>query len=58
MDGIIATLKAAGPQGVTIKEIAAKLGVGYKNIAVWFATTGRKNTAIRKMAPAKYQIVS
>jgi hypothetical protein len=58
MDGIVKTLAAAGPGGVTIKELSEKLGVGYKNIAVWFATTGRKNKAIKKVAPAKYRLAS
>jgi hypothetical protein len=56
LDGVVATLAAAGPEGASIKEIAAKLGVGYKNIAVWFATTGRKNPSIKKIAPARYQL--
>jgi hypothetical protein len=56
-DVIVATLKAAGPSGATINDLSNKLGVKYKNIAVWFATTGRKNKSIKKIAPATYQLV-
>jgi hypothetical protein len=56
-DGIVATLKAAGSSGATINDLSNKLGVKYKNIAVWFATTGRKNKSIKKIAPATYQLV-
>ena len=56
-DGIVATLKGAGSSGATINDLSKKLGVKYKNIAVWFATTGRKNKAIKKIAPATYTLV-
>jgi hypothetical protein len=53
---ILSTLKAAGSKGIAIKDIAEKTNSGYRNIAVWFATTGKKNKSIKKVAPATYRL--
>lgn len=45
-DKIVAALKEAGPIGITVKEIATKLGVNSVNIHAWFANTGKKLTQI------------
>ncbi len=50
---ILGALKAAGSQGITVADLASKLGANYKNIYVWFATTGKKHP-IKKLAPATY----
>ncbi len=51
---IIRRLKAAGNSGVTVKDLAAKLGTGYSNISVWFHTTAKKVKEIKKVAPGRF----
>ena len=53
---ILATLKSAGPSGITVKELADKVGAKYKNIYIWFATTGKKNPSVKKVGPAQYRL--
>lgn len=53
---IVSILEAAGSDGITIKEIAAKVGAEYRNISIWFATTGKKNAKIKKLGPAHYKL--
>ena len=56
---IVAALKEAGPAGITVRDLATKLEVKkYKNLFIWFATTGKKNSAIKKIGPALYTIES
>lgn len=52
------TLKDAGSEGISVKEIAEKLGANYRNIYIWFATTGKKNSSIKKVGPAHYRMAS
>ncbi len=54
---VLATLKAAGASGITVKDLSDKLKANYRNIQVWFATTGKKNPGIKKIAPATYRLV-
>lgn len=56
VDSIKAALKEAGAKGATIKDLASKLKSEYRNIQVWFATTGKKHTDIKKIAPATYRL--
>jgi hypothetical protein len=51
---IIRVLKEAGKQGVTIKDLAAKLGRSYDNINVWFHSTAKKVKEIKKVGPARF----
>jgi hypothetical protein len=53
---ILGALQSAGASGVTIKALSSKLGMPYRNLQVWFATTGKKNKSIKKIAPATYQL--
>ena len=53
---ILAALGGAGANGVTIKDLSSKLGMPYRNLQVWFATTGKKNKSIKKVAPATYTL--
>ena len=55
---ILEHLKAAGSTGIKINELADKLGAKYKNVYIWFATTGKKNPDIKRIAPATYQLAS
>lgn len=51
---IIEHIKAAGKQGISIKELVPKLNSKYANVIVWFQTTGKKVKEIKKMAPGRY----
>lgn len=53
---ILSELKAAGPKGVSVGDIAKKLGANYRNVYIWFATTGKKFKEVKKVAPATYKI--
>jgi len=53
---IAEALAAAGEHGASLKELAEKLSTNYRNVAVWFATTGKKNPRIQKIGPARYRL--
>lgn len=52
---ILDQLKAAGSGGIKVADLAAKLGAKYKNVYIWFATTGKKH-GIKRIAPATYRL--
>jgi len=54
---VIAALKAAGKQGLHVKALAQQLGVKDNNLRVWFLTTGKKVTQVKKVKPATYRWV-
>ena len=54
-NGILRALKAAGSDGLTVRQIAEKIGSSYANVSVWFSSTGRKVVGIKKLAPATYR---
>jgi DNA invertase Pin-like site-specific DNA recombinase len=53
-DAVIELVKGAGKAGITVKEIAAKLGVKTQGVYVWFGSTGKKVKEIKKVKPATY----
>lgn len=53
---ITEALSAAGEHGASLKELAETLRTHYRNVAVWFATTGKKNPRIQKIGPARYRL--
>ncbi len=53
-EAIIELVKGAGKVGITVKEIAAKLGVKRHGVDVWFGSTGKKVKEIKKVKPATY----
>ena len=53
---ILSTLKAAGKEGMKVRDLSDKLGVKYKNLFIWFATTGKKNKGIKKVGEAHYRL--
>jgi hypothetical protein len=53
---ILRQLESAGKNGVTVRAIAERIGAKNKNIYIWFATTGKKNSAIKKVGPATYRL--
>jgi hypothetical protein len=54
----VRALKAAGKEGVTVTDLAQKLGARYNNISIWFLRAGKKLKAIKKVGPARYAWVS
>lgn len=57
-EGIVELLKGAGAEGLTVKDLAVKLGVNPQRLYVWFGATGKAVKEIKKVAPAKYAWVS
>jgi hypothetical protein len=55
---IVLTLKAAGKSGMTVKDMAVKLGKSYGNISVWFHTTAKGIKEIKKVEPGRFAWVS
>jgi hypothetical protein len=55
-ENILKSLEAAGEKGLTIKDLAAKTGAKYRNVAVWFVTTGKNYPKIKKIAPAHFKL--
>lgn len=53
-DAVIAALKSAGKNGITVREIASKLKIDPQRVYVWFNATGQQIKTIKKVAPAKY----
>src|SRR6266478_4292951 len=51
---IVQTLKAVGKSGMTVKDVAAKLGKSYDNISVWFHTTAKGIKEIKKIEPGRF----
>jgi hypothetical protein len=51
---IVQTLRSAGKPGITIKDVAAKLGKSYGNINVWFHTTGKGIKEVKKIEPGRF----
>jgi len=51
---ILKLLAGAGPEGASVKDISAKLGVKNQNVHVWFSTTGKKLPEISKVGEARY----
>jgi hypothetical protein len=55
---ILQALTDSGKEGITLKDLADKVGSKYQNIAIWFSTTGKKNSAIKKIEPGRYRLNS
>jgi hypothetical protein len=53
---ILKALDSAGDAGVKVVELAKKIGVKGTNLHIWFATTGKKNPAIKKVGKGHYQL--
>ena len=51
---ILTVLKAAGPDGMKVQEVAAKVGMPVSNVMVWFSTTGKR--LVTKLASGRYSI--
>jgi hypothetical protein len=51
---ILNLLKQSGKKGITVKEIAGKLGVGINRIHTWFYNARKSFKQIKKVGPGKY----
>ena len=54
---VLKALESAGDAGVKVTELANALKVKAGNLHVWFATTGKKNPAIKKAGKGHYKLV-
>ena len=54
-NAIINLLKQSGKKGITVKEIAGKLGVGVNRIHAWFYNARKSLKQIRKIGSGKYR---
>ncbi len=54
-DAVIAALKAAGPSGIMVKDIAAKTHVNGQKISTWFVTTGKRIKEVQKMGRGRFR---
>ncbi len=55
---IMEQLRSVGTAGIKIADLAERIGAKYKNVYIWFATTGKKNRDIKRIAPATYSLSS
>jgi len=53
---ILKALDTAGDAGVKVADLAKSLKVNGTNLHVWFATTGKKNPAIKKVGKGHYKL--
>ncbi len=53
---IIAALKEVGAKGHTARELAEKLNVKINNVRVWFYTTGKKVSGLKKSKDGRYSL--
>ena len=56
-DEVISLLQSAGASGMTVGELAGRLGVGVNRIFTWFYATGKKVKQIKKIGNAQYRWV-
>ncbi len=57
-ESIIAELRTAGENGISVKELSEKLNVKSVNLHAWFGSTGKKIEGLKKVGPAKYSLLS
>ncbi len=57
-DAILGLMQAAGPGGITVKEIAGKLGKPTGHIHTWFSITGRGIVNVRKVGGGRWAWVA
>lgn len=53
-EAIVTELRAAGPKGISMKEIAARTGVPYSHLGPWLATTGKHINEIVRLDRGVY----
>jgi hypothetical protein len=53
---IMHALRTAGSKGITIGDLSRKLKVPSANLYVWFNSTGKNVSGIKKIGVAKYRL--
>jgi len=53
-EAMIKSLKSAGADGISVKDLAKKLNQKPANIHAWFHSTGKKMDEVQKVGPATY----
>jgi hypothetical protein len=53
---IVQLLTAAGDQGISVPQIASRIGSHYRNVHVWLCSTGRENYPIERVARGIYRL--
>ena len=53
-NAILNLLKQSGKKGITVKEVAGKLGVGVNRIHTWFYNARKSLKQIKKIGPGRY----
>lgn len=53
---IFQILQQAGQTGVSVREISARIGSHYRNVHVWFSSTGKKNFKIERVSRGVYRL--
>jgi hypothetical protein len=56
-DGLLKTLRAAGKEGLSVKELAARLKAKPASVSVWFYTTGKRIKGIKKVGKARFAYI-
>ena len=51
---ILRVLEAAGPEGVSVREIAARTDSSYRRVHVWISSTGKRNGWVKRIARGTY----
>jgi transposase-like protein len=51
---ILELVQAAGKGGITVKDLAGKLGLNYNRVYTWFYKTGKSVPALKKVGEAEY----
>ncbi len=54
-DLVVSALNSAGEAGLSVQELAAKLGMRAQNLHVWFSSTGKK-IGVKKVRPGVYRL--
>ena len=55
---LLKSLTVAGKAGITVKELAEKVGAKPSSVSVWFYTTGKRIKGIKKVGKAKFAYVT
>jgi hypothetical protein len=53
---ILQMLQQAGETGVSVREISDRIGSHYRNVHVWFSSTGKKNFKIERVSRGVYRL--
>jgi hypothetical protein len=57
-EAILKKLQTVGPEGITVKDLAASIGAKLGSVSVWFYTTGKKVKGLRKVSKGRFRYSS